>query len=103
MCVAAELPCVGSVSPAVSPNQYFLLLGEVDLPQQTQQILKKQLCCFFNIILLLKIRGQILLPNSTVSETHRNGNDFHLSVTMFFETGACSWFAANLSKNCIFL
>lgn len=97
MCVAAELPCVGSVSPAVSPNQYFLLLGEVDLPQQAS------LCCFFNIILLLKIRGQILLPNSTVSETHRNGTDFHLSVTMFFETGVCSWFAANLSENCIFL
>lgn len=60
-------------------NQYFPLLGELDLPQQTS------LCCFVNIILLLKIRGQILLPISTISETHRFPPECHY----FFETDAC--------------
>lgn len=38
---------------------------------------------FFNIIPVLKIREQILLPNSPVSETYRKESDFHLNVTIF--------------------
>lgn len=86
VCRAAELSCISSVSLAAPQNQYFLLLGQSGLSEQTS------FCCF-NIIPLLKIKGGLILQFLS----HTEMEIIFTSILLFFKisTDAFTCFAAN--------